>query len=577
MRNIAKASFDFVVWVVAFFIAGLLRFEFDSQRLNFDLFLMVSVAAACLGLAVGSGFGLYRKRYVLGSLDELLAVVLSASLVSLSIFGWVALYGPLGDFPRSVPPIAFLVFLGMSGGSRVLARVLRQLGSRPTNTRRCIVYGAGTTAKFLLPRLHEATDLGLRPVALLDDDPKKQKSWIGGLRVRGGLSSLEDVISAKNADVIVIAIPSANSDLLQAIDLIAQRRHADVIICPSAQEMLGKSEDVGALRKIGIEELVGRRSVSIDTSAPRRYIQNKTVLITGAGGSIGSELARQVARLNPKRLVLLDRDETSLQQVLLSISDFGLLASQDFILTDIRDKDLLRRHLSQIRPDVVFHAAALKHVAALEKFPEEAWKTNVLGTKNLLEICFELGVERFINISTDKAADPTSVLGQSKLIGEKLTAHYSSLGEGHFFSVRFGNVLGSRGSVVPIFEALIKAGKPLRVTHPEATRFFMTIHEACLLVLQAGSETETRESIFILDMGNPVKIIDIANKMIQMSRTRNNIVITGLSPGEKIHEALYSAGDDAEVASVDRVWRIKAEKIRPEAVIKMAKRFKSAN
>jgi dTDP-glucose 4,6-dehydratase len=311
---------------------------------------------------------------------------------------------------------------------------------------------------------------------------------------------------------------------------------------PFANVLEGHSR-LADLRDIAIEDIVGRRPVETAVESIAGYLSGKRVLVTGAGGSIGSELCRQLRRFNPSEIIMLDRDETALQALQLSISGHGLLDSVELVLADIRDADALRRVFEERRPEVVFHAAALKHLSILERHPDEAWKTNVLGTANLLRASIAANVQTFVNISTDKAADPTSVLGHSKRVAEKLTSWASTQSRMPYLSVRFGNVLGSNGSVLPLFATMIEAGGPVTITHPDVTRYFMTIPEACQLVIQAGGIGSGGE-VLILDMGTPVKILDIARRMIDMSGKDIALSFTGLRPGEKLHEVLVAPGEE---------------------------------
>jgi len=297
------------------------------------------------------------------------------------------------------------------------------------------------------------------------------------------------------------------------------------------------------LRDVSVEDIVGRRPVDTDVESIADYVRGRRVLVTGAGGSIGSELCRQLSRFAPAELMMLDRDETALQSVQVTLSGHGLLDTRDVVLADIRDATALTTIFRARRPEVVFHAAALKHLPMLEQYPAEAWQTNVMGTLNVLEAAAAVDVETFVNISTDKAANPTSVLGRSKRLAERLTAGAAEKSGRRYLSVRFGNVLGSRGSMVPLFRDLIATGRPLTVTHPDATRFFMTIPEACHLVIQAGAIGGPGEAL-ILDMGEPVKILDVAERMIALSGRDVDVVFTGLRPGEKLHEELNGVGED---------------------------------
>ncbi len=311
---------------------------------------------------------------------------------------------------------------------------------------------------------------------------------------------------------------------------------------PPLDEILNRRSAAVSLRDLSIEDIVGRRPVDTDVASIAHYLLGKRVLITGAGGSIGLELCRQVHRFGPAELIMLDRDETGLQAAELLIHGHGLLTGSEVVLADIRDGEAIRRVFAERRPEVVFHAAALKHLPMLQQYPEEAWKTNVIGTLNVLKAARLAEVETFINISTDKAADPCSVLGHSKRLAERLTAWMGRMTSQRYLSVRFGNVLGSRGSMLPLFTSMIEHGGPVTVTHPDVTRYFMTIPEACQLVVQAGGIGRPSE-VLILDMGEQVRILDVAERMIEMAGRDIEIVFTGLRDGEKLHEALLADGE----------------------------------
>jgi len=296
------------------------------------------------------------------------------------------------------------------------------------------------------------------------------------------------------------------------------------------------------LDSLDLHGLIGTRPAAADLEGVDELVRGRRILVTGAGGSIGSELCRQLARFEPAEVIMLDRDETALQHVQVSVAGHGLLDTRDVVLADIRDADAIERIMSERRPDVVFHAAALKHLPMLEQYPDEAWKTNVLGTRNVLRAAVAAQVSTLVNISTDKAANPTSVLGQTKRIAERLTAWTAAETGLPYVSVRFGNVLGSRGSMIPLFADLIRAGRPVTVTHPDATRYFMTIPEACHLVIQAAAIAEPGE-VLVLDMGEPVRILDVAKRMLEALGGPSDIVFTGLRPGEKLHEELIGNGE----------------------------------
>ncbi|WP_232466246.1 UDP-N-acetylglucosamine 4,6-dehydratase family protein [Diaminobutyricimonas sp. LJ205] len=339
--------------------------------------------------------------------------------------------------------------------------------------------------------------------------------------------------------------------------------HLQVKVLPLLEDVLEGKSRLRDLRDVSIEDLIGRHPVNTQVEEIAGYLEGKRVLVTGAGGSIGSELSRQISKYGPAELILLDRDETGLQSTQLTISGHGLLDTRDVVLADIRDIESLKEIFTERRPEVVFHAAALKHLPMLEQYPDEAWKTNVLGTLNVLQAARAVGVTTFVNISTDKAANPTSVLGHSKRVGEKLTAWAAEKTGLNYVSVRFGNVIGSRGSMLPTFTALIEAGGPLTVTHPDVTRFFMTIPEACQLVVQAGAIGRPGE-VLILDMGEPVRILDVAERMIAMSGKDVSITFTGLREGEKLHEDLVGDHESTARPFHPKISHARVGSITPE-------------
>ena len=374
---------------------------------------------------------------------------------------------------------------------------------------------------------------------MLDDDKAKRRFQVDGVRVHGTRDALEKVATKTGATHMVIAIPSASSATLRDLRAAAERVGLHALVVPPLASLVNHNPTARDIRDIDLEDLLGRRPVRLDQAAIASSLSQRVVLVTGAGGSIGSELCRQIARFGPAKLVLLDRDESALHGLQIDLDGNGLLSADNIALCDIRDLDGLRRVFREHQPTIVFHAAALKHLPLLERFPHEAWQSNVLGTLNVLRVAAENDVKTFVNISTDKAADPTCVLGYSKRLAERMTAHFARTHHGRYMSVRFGNVLGSRGSVIPAFTAQIHRGGPITVTHPEVKRYFMLIPEACQLVMQAsviGADGE----VMVLDMGEQVKIIDVARTLIEMAgRPDITITFTGLRPGEKIAEDLF--------------------------------------
>jgi FlaA1/EpsC-like NDP-sugar epimerase len=426
--------------------------------------------------------------------------------------------------------------------------LIRSWRSRHTmsreNERRVIVFGAGDACRRLLRSMMRDENSGFFPVALLDDDRYKQRLSIDGVRVRGTRQDIDRVAQQYDATALVVALPLADAELIREVTDLASAAGLDVLILPPLRDIIGGHPTAYDLRDVNLEDLLGRRPVSMDTTVIAEQLAGRRVLVTGAGGSIGSELCRQIARFGPAKLFMLDRDESGLQATQMSLTGQGLLQGDEVILGNIRDVNTMRAVFQHTRPDIVFHAAALKHLPLLETYPLEAWKTNVLGTANVLTAAAEAGVGTFVNISTDKAADPTCVLGYSKRLAERLTADFARTQPGRYVSVRFGNVLGSRGSVVHAFTAQIDSGGPITVTHPEVERFFMLIPEACQLVLEAASIGPDGE-VMVLEMGEQVKIVEMATTLIRLSGRKDiDIHYTGLRPGEKLSEDLFSLNED---------------------------------
>lgn len=542
----AKYLLDAAAWGVGLAAAGLLRFDFDPLLVNWSALALLWVGSALIQLLAGWIFYLYRGRHPYGSFDEVTSLVWSVLFQMATLGVVVAIFGILWDVPRSAVFVAAVIAFVLMGAIRYLKRAMAERNIAPQEgAERTLVYGAGYLGGNLIRRMRTDALSAFVPVGVIDDDPNKRQVWLHGVRVLGMRDDLGAVAQATNATVIVIAIGRVDAATLRTINDAATAADLRIMVLPSLRELLEGHSRLGDLRDISIEDLIGRQPVDTQIESIADYIQGKRVLVTGAGGSIGSELCRQITKFYPAELMMLDRDETGLQAAQISISGHGLLDTKDVVLADIRDADALQRIFDERRPEVVFHAAALKHLPMLEQYPGEAWKTNVLGTVNVLQAAMSVGVATFVNISTDKAANPTSVLGHSKRVAEKLTAWAAQTTGKKYVSVRFGNVIGSRGSMLPTFTSLIEAGGPLTVTHADATRFFMTIPEACQLVVQAGGIGRPSE-VLILDMGEPVRILDVAERMIEMSGKDIDIVFTGLRPGEKIHEELIGVNESDE-------------------------------
>lgn len=547
-RFVMQSAFDALAWFVGMWVATYLRFEMDLAEVRLSNVVLAAGVAASLQIVIGALSGLYVHRWRYGTFEEVttaarVAVVVTAIVTALNI-------SPVLDHvvPVSASIVAgFLATAAMCSG-RLVWRMLLDRWTRASDDGRqpVIVMGAGEGGLQAITAMVKAGPFD--PVAVLDDDPRLRNLRLKGVRVAGDRSALAAVAERTGAVALVIAIPSASGEVIRDMAARADALGLQTLILPPVSDLLGGGVGVADIRPLTEADLLGRRELSLDIDSVAGYLTGKRVLVTGAGGSIGSELCRQIHRFAPASLVMLDRDESALQAVQISIEGRGLLDSRDLVVACIRDKERMIEVFDEHRPEVVFHAAALKHLPLLEMHPDEGWKSNVWGTQNLLEVAGKFDVERFVNISTDKAADASSVLGRTKRIAEQLTSFAGKTQDGTYLSVRFGNVLGSRGSVLPLFREQINQGGPVTVTHPEVTRFFMTIPEACELVIQAGALANHDGKVLVLDMGEPVRIADLARRLINESGKRVEIQYTGLRPGEKLHEVLFSPDERAEVS-----------------------------
>ncbi|XVV10339.1 polysaccharide biosynthesis protein [Actinoplanes sp. CA-131856] len=532
----ARAGADAAALALALLIATLLRHDGDLAEVDLTGLAVLSAVAAVVLAVAGSWSGLYTGRWQYGCFEEIAAVAKTLAVTTPVLFVLDTLLGRL--VPRSAIIGAGLIALVLAAGVRYAVRLLRDQRLRPSPEHgvRVVVMGAGEGGAQAVRSMLRSPSSPYVPVALLDDDPAKRTLQIMGVPVAGPRRALAEVVRRYGAHCVLIAIPSARAELIRELTDAAAPMNVDVKVVPPVVELFGRTVSVDDIRPVTHADLLGRREIGIDLAAVAGYLAGRRVLVTGAGGSIGSELCRQVARFHPDRLVMLDRDESGLHAVQLSLDGRGLLDDRNLVVADIRDAERLDEVFAEHRPHVVFHAAALKHLPLLEMHPSEALKTNIVGTYQVLQTALRHGVERLVNISTDKAADPVSVLGYSKRITERLTAAAA------FSSVRFGNVLGSRGSVLTAFAAQVEAGGPITVTDPDVTRYFMTVQEAVRLVIQAGALKSPGE-VLVLDMGEPVRIADVAKRLADAAERHVAIVYTGLRPGEKLEESLFGVGE----------------------------------
>ncbi len=558
---------DIVAINVSFLIALLLRFEIDPHNSEFQRFLSIYagtfVIVTLIQLAVFYVFDLYNSLWKYASTIEMVKIVSAASFASAATTAYFAISANM--LPRSVLIIACLLDMFFVGGVRFSYRAFRGLYKRTlpsvffksnrdaikpdfigkSERKRIMVVGAGDAGASIIKEIQASEDREQNVVVVIDDDPQKLRRKIHGVSISGAVNDINELALKYRVDEIIIAIPSADRAAIQKIVQECSKTKCKVKILPGLSDLINEKVSVSKLREVDILDLLGRDTVVLDIEGVSNYLENKVVLVTGGGGSIGSELCRQIAKYRPQKLVALDIYENSVfsleQEMRLLYPDIDF----EVAIASVRNPSRIRDIFEKYKPQVVFHAAAHKHVPLMENNPKEAVLNNLLGTKTVSDVADAFGVERFVLISTDKAVNPTNVMGATKRAAEFIIQDKSKHSSGSIFSaVRFGNVLDSNGSVIPTFKKQIELGGPVTVTHPEITRYFMTIPEATQLVIQTGAMALGGE-IFILDMGQPVKIIDLARNMIELSGYKPgvdiDIKIIGLRPGEKLYEELLMA------------------------------------
>ena len=548
----AQFLIDVVAWSAAATFALWLRYSYQAEAdvsgATRETLAQVLPIVAVVQAVAGYLVGIYRRRWRYGSFDEVKGLVTSAAITTVVLLAIRQFDRGVDAFPRSAILTGGVLGLFLTGASRYTWRLVREQLRRPTDgtAERLIVFGAGEGGIQIVHTMLRNPNSRYLPVAFLDDNATTHGLRIAGVPVVGGRDAIARTAARTAARSLLIAIPSADSDTVASVSDAARAAGLDVKVLPPVQALEHRGVDAGDIRDLTDEDLLGRRRVRIDLDAISQYLVNKRVLVTGAGGSIGSELCRQLVRFDPAELIMLDRDESALHEVQLSIHGRALLDTPQTVLADLRDERAIDEVFRTRRPQVVFHAAALKHLPLLERYPHEAWLTNVRGTLSMLRAASRAQVDVFVNISTDKAANPISVLGYSKRLAERLTADFAHAAPpSKFISVRFGNVLGSRGSVLTAFRDQIAKGGPVTVTHRGVTRYFMTISEAVQLVIQAGAIGATGE-VLVLDMGKPVSIHDVAERLVRSSGRDIPIEVVGLRVGEKVHEELFGDGEADE-------------------------------
>lgn len=570
IRNRFVLLADLLIIVLSILVSFVLRLEYapDFVRIYLEGALYLCTLALVIKPAAFYFFGLYRRLWIYASINELkliaVAVTTSSILVAILFSTIKALFWPSIGFPRSVLIIDWIISVILIGGSRFIYRIAAESKRAPQNgrVRKVIVVGAGDAGAIMVKEMLRNSQINLQPVGFLDDDPAKKGHALLGLPVFGPISMLGDVLNSQQIDEVIIAIPSAPGRIVRTVADICRPAGVSFRTMPGIYELLGGKVNVNRLREVEITDLLRREPVRIHEEMIGHALKGQRVLVTGAGGSIGRELCRQIARWDAASLVMLGHGENSIFEALLELrQDFPTLEINP-VIADIRDKDRLAEVFEKFRPQIVFHAAAHKHVPLMQINVSDAISNNVIGTKNVLEVADRFDASRLVLISTDKAVKPANVYGATKRLAELLTLEMAVKTGKAFSVVRFGNVLGSRGSVVPLFKKMIAVGGPIQITHPEMFRFFMTIPEAVHLVLQAASMGEGGEA-FLLDMGEQVKILDLAEDLIRLSGLEPgrdiDVIFTGIRPGEKLREELWETEKTYTKTAHPDVFRSESE------------------
>lgn len=561
LRYLGFFTGDVISITLAMFLAFFLRFDgaIPAEYMR-DLYIFV---AAALAVKMPLFFldGIYNISWSHFGLYEVVAVFRAISLSSLFLAVFILIEGyhfPFQDLPKSIIPIDYLFTLLFVGGLRSLMRIRNHMLKR-NGKKSVLIVGAGDAGEQIVREILRDHGSNISPIGFIDDDPAKMDIHIHGVKVLGGREKMGELVRKYRVNEVLIAMPSARARTVRDIVEVARSAGVNSLkILPSLSDLLSGRVRLAHLRDVSVEDLLGRKPVEIDTKSIEDYINNKIVLVTGAAGFIGSELSLQVAKFNPSKLVLIDLDETALFYLGLKLEERFPNLPMYFYAADVRDRLKMEKVFSTHLPHVVFHAAAYKHVPIMEKNADEAVKNNVFGTLSTAETALVFGTEKFVLISTDKAVNPASVMGATKRVAEMIVLKLNERGDTSFVAVRFGNVLGSRGSVLPIFQEQIKKGGPVTVTHPEMKRYFMSVTEAVLLVLQAGSMGNGGE-VFVLDMGEPIRIVDLARETIRLSGFEPDkdipIVFTGIRPGEKLFEELLTAEEGTERTKNRKIFK----------------------
>lgn len=552
---------DILLLMFSLYFALLLRLDFNITKEYMYFFKISIIPVIIITLIVNKIFNLYNNIWKYASVEELMSIIYSLSLsnVIFIVYSYFINYKLLESryfrFPFTVHIIFWIISVASLGGTRFIARVIEEKSMSKEcvkSKKRLLIIGAGDAAALLIKEIKRSNNLNYETIGLIDDDRSKIGKLISGAKVIGTREDIIRLCLELKVEEIILAIPSASVETKRNIINICKNTNAKLKTLPGIYEIIDNKVNVSKIRDVNIEDLLGREEVRLNSENINKYIKDKVILVTGGGGSIGSELCRQIAKFNPKKLLILDIYENNAYDLQMELNYNFPNLNKEVIIASIRDEKRLKDIFQKYEPEVVFHAAAHKHVPLMENNPGEAIKNNIIGTYNVAKCSHLYGVKKFVQISTDKAVNPTNVMGATKRFSEIMIQAFDSVSETEYVAVRFGNVLGSNGSVIPLFKKQIAHGGPVTVTHPEINRYFMTIPEASQLVIQAGAMANGGE-IFVLDMGEPVKIADLAKDLIRLSGYQPEVDIkieyTGLRPGEKLYEELLM--DEVALTSTD--------------------------
>lgn len=563
LRTCSWVLIDLLAVNLATFFAYLIRESLSDYNIGVmkeyqDQFWKIVIVVSTVRLVTFFFFKLYKPVWKYASVSEFLAIVQAVAFGTL-VFVLLMFFSRQLYYARGVVIIDAALCLLLVGVLKFSSRFFHEYQSRSVAAprTRVLIVGTGAAGVSALREIKNHPEKGYSPIGFVDDDLEKQKKSIQGTEVLGTTRDIASIVRKHQIDEIVIAIPSAPGSVIREIVKQSEKTKAKFKIVPGIHAILDGRVRINQIREVQLEDLIGRKTLNINLAEISSYLSGKRVMVTGAGGSIGSELCRQIAKFNPELLIMLGRGENSLYHIDIELNEEEPFVRKKLVIADVKDRNKIEKVLAKYKPQIIFHAAAHKHVAIMEENPEEAVKNNVIGTLNMVDMAIKYHIEKFILVSTDKAVKPTNIYGASKRVAEELIRCKTNGNGVQFMSVRFGNVLDSRGSVLPMFRRQIAKGGPLTVTHKEATRYFMTIPEAVQLLIQAGAMGQGGE-IFVLDMGDAIKILDLAKDLITLSGLEVDkdikIEFTGLKPGEKLCEELLTPEEGMEATKHERIF-----------------------